>query len=410
MRILSYIAAFLSAGVGITCLVVISHYQMVFETVGMELPNMTRLIYSYDGWLPALLLFALAILLVLFAQLGRRKAAMITSYCTFIVIMAVVIILPLGLMLPFMRITSEMSEETVVVQEPAVQYERLIETTEEAQAVIEQLEQIQLENLSLAEIDAHEAIGIANLQAGRAINFVVRIKNPKPVTFSANNLAFTTAIDEICKQADAEWKIDFNETTQSPVLIVTLKPVPPKPIEITAEMMYPETPDYGEGWWGTSRYDHKRVIEPDLSKWIDGYERVELVLYNYKVDPDRPLVVDGVMHPGIADEYTVTLTADEVHSLVAAVTGDHGGRGMASLCGYQPHHGFIFYDKHNKVVSHLEICFTCHEYLSYPREGLSDTWDIYGLFQLVQSKGLPFRDSIPEWEAYFAARNKRLAK
>ena len=69
MRILSYIAATCSAGVGVGCIAVISHYQMVFETSGMELPLLSQLVVYNSGGVPAVILFALSILIVVLEKM-----------------------------------------------------------------------------------------------------------------------------------------------------------------------------------------------------------------------------------------------------------------------------------------------------------------------------------------------------
>ena len=58
------------------------------------------------------------------------------------------------------------------------------------------------------------------------------------------------------------------------------------------------------------------------------------------------------------------LTAEQVDRLNAAVYGEHPSISAAAC--YDPHHIFVFYDDHEKVVSSIEICFSCLNIHTFP--------------------------------------------
>jgi hypothetical protein len=115
------------------------------------------------------------------------------------------------------------------------------------------------------------------------------------------------------------------------------------------------------------------------------------------------LVESGEVHKGVDQASTKRLTPEQVAQLTSLVTGKHKPK-SGGFCGYDPHHGFIFYGKDSKILGHLEICFRCSDNRSDPPKGLSHSWDFHGLEQLVVKLGLPvFRDP-KDWEKFFADR------
>lgn len=411
MRILSYFAAACSIAVGVVCLVMVAKFLVFFEDGNMTLPVITQWIINTSGWIPALILFVLAIALVVLASLNQQKAAMITSYATLTVILITVVVVPFALMLPFAKMVKAMetSDEASNINDYRVKYPQLMECDEAMCSAIRMLQDLTIKNLVLEDIPAHEAIGDLNRAAKTPISFVVRIKRePAPVSLSRAEINYVQAVDEICRKANMQWKLEFDGETQRPVLIVRANDLISSTRKLPPELLDPPPDDFGDGWWAPSP-SWKGDVMPDLSNWIDGYDRVELVLYDYTVDIDRRLVLDGEMHKGLAPEYTTTLNTMEAGVLIEAITGDNGSR-TTGLCGFMPHHGFVFYDQKDQVAGHLEICFSCFEYISYPREGLSSTWDMNAIQKLVQSKGIPIRGNPADWKAFFADREQRLNK
>lgn len=140
-------------------------------------------------------------------------------------------------------------------------------------------------------------------------------------------------------------------------------------------------------------------ISKDIKGWVQEFEYISLVLYNYSVDSKRSLFQDGKFHKGVKGQFSKKLTENEATVVVNAITGKHLWKGGA-LC-YMPHHGFVFYNKKDEVVGHIEICFMCGRHKSFPSKGLSLYWDLDSMRKLIKSKGIPVYDTTKEWENYF---------
>jgi hypothetical protein len=176
------------------------------------------------------------------------------------------------------------------------------------------------------------------------------------------------------------------------------------PSSAIAETPLSSNEDFGPKWDELAEY--QGFVAQNMDSWIKGFDRVEIVLFNYKEDEARRLVEDGSLHKGVIREYTKRLSNEEVSLLSKIVTGKHPSRG-GGFCGFRPHHGFIFYGKDDKVLGHLEICFLCSDYLSRPWEGLSSNWDLNGLRTLVTSLGLPILKDDEDWDKFFASNQKK---
>ena len=125
------------------------------------------------------------------------------------------------------------------------------------------------------------------------------------------------------------------------------------------------------------------------------YSKVDLVVFDYSVSPEKSLVEKGKLHPGILSAKTVTLEKSDIEKLLGFVTGKNQPE-PGAFC-YQPHHGFIFYNEREEVAGYLEICLSCGNYQSYPEKGLSQYWNLVGIKKLVKSKGLPVYSDFKKW-------------
>ncbi len=146
------------------------------------------------------------------------------------------------------------------------------------------------------------------------------------------------------------------------------------------------------------------VISNDFTKWVKDFHRVDMVVYNPNAERRQELVKNEKVHAGLLPKLTKALTPEEVKRLKGLVTGKHKDKGSA-FC-YEPHNGFLFYDKENKIVGHLEICFLCGNYESNPKNGLSEFWDLKGLEKLIRKKDVPYYETIKEWNEFFAKNMK----
>ena len=108
-------------------------------------------------------------------------------------------------------------------------YQRLEQTDDKAERMISQLEDIEIDDVSFEKLSVAEAIGYLNKKVvgengGGVINLVIRgADEPKSVGITRKNLTFAKAVDEICRQSGRVWKIEFNEATGAPILVIKNK-------------------------------------------------------------------------------------------------------------------------------------------------------------------------------------------
>ncbi len=110
--------------------------------------------------------------------------------------------------------------------EGGVKYQRLEQIDDKAKRVIAQLENIEIQDISFEKLTAAEAMGyitkkVVGEKSGGVINFVIRgADQAKKVEITRKNLTYAQAVDEICSQSGSVWMIDFNETSDAPVLVI----------------------------------------------------------------------------------------------------------------------------------------------------------------------------------------------
>jgi hypothetical protein len=111
----------------------------------------------------------------------------------------------------------------------ATQYHRLRQADAKAKRVISQLEKIEIDDVSFEKLSTSEALGyltkkVVGAKGGGVINFVIRgADGEKKVGIKRKSLNFAQAVDEICIQSGRVWKIDFNEVSGAPILVITIK-------------------------------------------------------------------------------------------------------------------------------------------------------------------------------------------
>ena len=107
-----------------------------------------------------------------------------------------------------------------------VKYQRLVQTDDKAKRVIAQLENIEIKDISFEKLSAAEAMGyltkkVVGKKAGGVINFVIRgADQARRAGITSKSLTYAQAVDEICRQSGRVWMIDFNETSDAPVLVI----------------------------------------------------------------------------------------------------------------------------------------------------------------------------------------------
>jgi hypothetical protein len=127
----------------------------------------------------------------------------------------------------------------------------------------------------------------------------------------------------------------------------------------------------------------------DKTEWPGDFAKVVAVSYDFTQEKSDSVVIDKRLHKGVFS-VSPALTKDQVNALFTAITGTHTPW-KGAVC-YEPHHGFVFYDKNGTIIGSLSICFGCQQYRASPSGELSRHWDLEGLEKLVRELGIPFSD------------------
>lgn len=133
----------------------------------------------------------------------------------------------------------------------------------------------------------------------------------------------------------------------------------------------------------------------EKTEWPGDFTKVVAVAYDFSQDKSNLVVVDKNLHKGIFF-VSRALTKDQVARLMAAITGKHTPW-KASMC-FEPHHGFVFYDKNDVIIGSLSICFGCKNYQAFPAGRLSQRWNLVSLEKLLNELGTPWMDNTKSYK------------
>lgn len=132
------------------------------------------------------------------------------------------------------------------------------------------------------------------------------------------------------------------------------------------------------------------VKQAELPK---GTASVVAYLYDYKAEPSKWIVTSkGQLHSGVISKYSAKLSTEDVALLLAALTEQHQPL-QTAFCEPAPHHTLVFYDKDQKILATVSVCFQCKTlYSSYfrrIREPIFSYWDWRNLQKLFEKNGFP---------------------
>ena len=124
---------------------------------------------------------------------------------------------------------------------------------------------------------------------------------------------------------------------------------------------------------------------------FDNFEQVRVFRINWgsKYPLDGIMDDQGQLNPTRIPKEGVLLHKHQVNRLESAVTGTHPAHPIA-LC-FNPHHAFLFYDKHGQVVGNIDLCFLCSNYEGSP-SGYADYWDLEALRRLLLDLDIPIEN------------------
>jgi hypothetical protein len=145
----------------------------------------------------------------------------------------------------------------------------------------------------------------------------------------------------------------------------------------------------------------EREYPPIPANWPDKeYAEVRAYLYNPGEKPGNLILQKGKLHPEVVNPEGIKLEAKQVEQLLVTFRGK-AGNGMGVGC-FEPHHGFVFYDRGGNPVADVTVCFLCIQGVARPSPaGSMTTWDLDALKRLVQDLGLPVFKTHEEAETHF---------
>ncbi|HEY1123295.1 MAG TPA: DUF4375 domain-containing protein [Haloferula sp.] len=145
----------------------------------------------------------------------------------------------------------------------------------------------------------------------------------------------------------------------------------------------------------------KEEFPPIPANWPGlEYAEVRAYLYNPGENPGNLILQKDKLHPEVTNPDGIKLDAAQVERLIATFRGK-AANGMGVGC-FEPHHGFVFYDREGKPVANVTVCFLCIQGVARPGPtGSMTTWDWDPLKRLVEDLGLPVFKTLDEAEAHF---------
>ena len=115
---------------------------------------------------------------------------------------------------------------------------------------------------------------------------------------------------------------------------------------------YEAQPNPRENLWPYSRFSFVRAFLYNLDNKLFGQHAI---IKHGKLD--KTVVGTGVL-----------LSHEQVRILVKLINGDINGLIQGLSKSFIPHHGFVFFDKLNKPVASITLCFDCEAIRLYPEK------------------------------------------
>ena len=145
----------------------------------------------------------------------------------------------------------------------------------------------------------------------------------------------------------------------------------------------------------------KEEFPPIPTNWPAlEYAEVRAYLYNPGEKPGNLILQKDKLHPEVTNPEGIKLDAAQIQRLLATFRGK-AANGMGVGC-FEPHHGFVFYDRAGKPVADVTVCFLCIQGVARPgAAGRMTTWDWDPLKRLIEDLGLPVFKTHEESEAHF---------
>jgi len=139
-----------------------------------------------------------------------------------------------------------------------------------------------------------------------------------------------------------------------------------------------------------------------VSEQFTGKLTAKAYVYNCLTGGISPIITRaGKLGKEVADTNGVTLTDEQTERLIGYCNDFRGSkiRRFLTVCGYDPHHGYVIYGENKRVVAHISVCVTCGELRLRPDLAQRITDKSHRQIEnLLEELGLPQTD----YESYYA--------
>lgn len=139
---------------------------------------------------------------------------------------------------------------------------------------------------------------------------------------------------------------------------------------------------------------------PKEVPWPSG-EIHEVRAYAFDHSGGDSVVIDGHLNPALIDPAGVKLDAAQTQRLLRALVAKPESKENWTTMCYDPHHGFVFFDKQGGIVAHVTLCLHCENGYALPDGPNDDRWDIGALKGLLVELQLPVSEDRDEYSRLY---------
>lgn len=126
--------------------------------------------------------------------------------------------------------------------------------------------------------------------------------------------------------------------------------------------------------------------------------KVKAYLFDPGKGKTRSIIEEGKVHPGKTEEKV--LAESQKERLLGAMKGKEGR--APSGC-YEPYHGFVFYDKEERVVGQVTVSLLCRNGTANPQAPEATDWNMEVIEGVLKESGLPVLGSVEDYRRLFVA-------
>ncbi len=177
--------------------------------------------------------------------------------------------------------------------------------------------------------------------------------------------------------------------------------------ELDTKGAYPVDAIQGVASDGTVHYLGRRLKEATAAAparvpgfWTPGnFREVKAYLFDPEKGKTRSIIEDGKLHPGVVDSPGARmLVGNQPERLLTALSGKEG---RSPSGRYEPHHGFVLYDKEGSILGHITVSLGSKNGVAVPPATDATDWDMEAIANIIRETGLPILANEEEYRRYF---------